>query len=63
MSVVNFVKADYNNLPNVDIFMITDFIRNDNRFNSAEIRGAKGSAATREEYGEKAVGYVELKRE
>ncbi|XP_031359073.1 uncharacterized protein LOC116182672 [Photinus pyralis] len=57
-----FVKAGSNNLPSVDIFMVMEFIKNDDRFNAAEIRGIKAAAAGREEYGDNAVGYVELKR-
>lgn len=38
-----FIKAKSDNIPDVDIFMITDFLKNDVRFNSAEVRGAKAS--------------------
>lgn len=38
-----FIKAKFDNIPDVDIFMITNFLKNDIRFNSAEVRGAKAS--------------------
>ena len=37
----NFVKADSSNLPNLDMFMVMEFIKEDCRFNAAEIRLAK----------------------
>ncbi|KAF5274920.1 hypothetical protein FQR65_LT16831 [Abscondita terminalis] len=43
--------------------MITEFIKGDERFNSAEFKGVKAAAASREQYGDSAIGYVELKRE
>lgn len=44
MASEGFVKAASNNLPSVDMFMVMEFIKNDDRFNSAEIRGTKASA-------------------
>ncbi|XP_031337157.1 uncharacterized protein LOC116166348 [Photinus pyralis] len=63
MSSENFVKASSNNLPSVDIFMVMEFIKEDDRFNAAEFRNVKATTATREAYGDNAIGYVELKRE
>ncbi|KAK0169351.1 hypothetical protein PV327_011630, partial [Microctonus hyperodae] len=57
-----FIKATSANIPDVNIFMITYFFKNDVRFNSAEVRGAKASRASRESYGDKAIGYVQLSR-
>ncbi|XP_047524826.1 uncharacterized protein LOC125062752 [Pieris napi] len=57
-----FIKAKSDNIPEVDIFMITDFFLNDVRFNSAEVRVAKVSRSSRESYGNKAIGYVQLSR-
>ncbi|XP_030767493.1 uncharacterized protein LOC115891208 [Sitophilus oryzae] len=58
-----FVKATSNNLPRVDIFMVHELLKRDNRFNSAEIAGVKASSSTRESYGDNARGYVEFKKE
>lgn len=44
MESEGFVKASSNNLPSVNIFMVMEFIKNDERFNSAEIRGVKATA-------------------
>ena len=44
MASEGFVKASSNNMPSVDIFMVTEFIKNDERFNAAEVRGAKAAA-------------------
>lgn len=38
-----FIKAKSDDLPKVDIFMIGEFLKNDDRFNAAEIRGAKAA--------------------
>ncbi|KAH0548076.1 hypothetical protein KQX54_000144 [Cotesia glomerata] len=57
-----FIKAKSDKIPDVDIFMITDFLKNDVRFNSAEVRGTKASRVSRESYGDKAIGYVQLSR-
>ncbi|XP_046735004.1 uncharacterized protein LOC124404715 [Diprion similis] len=63
MCDTGFVKATASNLPTIDIFMVTEFLKADDRFNAAEVRGAKASMACRESYGDKAIGYVQLKRE
>lgn len=38
-----FVQADSRNLPNIDIFMVLEFINEDDRFNAAEIRMVKSA--------------------
>ena len=38
-----FQKADSRNLPEVDIFMVHEFLCKDDRFNSPEVRGSKAS--------------------
>lgn len=43
MAAEGFVKASTNNLPSVDMFMVMDYIKKDECFNSAEIRGAKAA--------------------
>lgn len=39
----DFVKGQSDNLPTVDVFMIGEFLKNDDRFNAAEIKGAKAA--------------------
>jgi len=38
-----FVKANSSNLPKIDIFMVAEFVKNDDRCNTAEIRLVKAS--------------------
>ena len=38
-----YVKADSTNLPKIDIFMVAEFVKNDARYNAAEIRLVKAS--------------------
>ncbi|KAJ8914230.1 hypothetical protein NQ315_003594 [Exocentrus adspersus] len=63
MSQKGFVKATSNNFRTIDIFMVTDFMKRDDRFNVGEMRGTKAASAIRETYGDNAIGYVELKRD
>ncbi|KAJ8941371.1 hypothetical protein NQ318_000837 [Aromia moschata] len=63
MASEGFVKASTNNLPCIDIFMVMEFIKNDERFNAAEFKGVKAAASSRDKHGDSAIGYVELKRE
>lgn len=44
MASQGFVKLSTNSLPCVHIFMVTEFIKNDERFNAAEFKGVKASA-------------------
>lgn len=37
----DFVKANSNNLPKVDMFMICEYVKNNDNFNAAEFRNAK----------------------
>ncbi|XP_018395225.1 PREDICTED: uncharacterized protein LOC108773788 [Cyphomyrmex costatus] len=57
-----YVKADSNNLPKIDMFMVCEYIKQDDRFNAAEVRGSKNAQSSRETYGDNAVGYVRLIR-
>lgn len=43
MTSEGFVKASSNNLPPVDMFMFTEFIKNDPSFNAAKIKGVKAA--------------------
>lgn len=36
-----YVKADSGNLPEINAFMVFDYIKNDDRFNDPELRSAK----------------------
>ncbi|EGI59623.1 hypothetical protein G5I_12215 [Acromyrmex echinatior] len=54
--------ADSINLPKVDIFMVTEFIKQSDKFNAAEVRNAKAAMSLRESYGDQAIDYVCLKR-
>ncbi|KYM93678.1 hypothetical protein ALC62_15720 [Cyphomyrmex costatus] len=45
------------------MFIVLTFLRDDDRFNAPEIRSAKVSLNCRENYGDTAIGYVQLKRE
>lgn len=58
-----FSMADSRNLPKVDFMMLLQFMRENDIFNVAEIRGAKIMLSSRDAYVETSIGYVELKRE
>ncbi|KAK5648563.1 hypothetical protein RI129_003455 [Pyrocoelia pectoralis] len=58
-----YLKGMSHNLPRVDVFMLAEFLKKDDRFNAAEIREAKAEMASRENYGDNAIGYVQLRRE
>ena len=36
-----YVKADSGNIPEVNIFMVLDYVKNDERFNYPEVRNSK----------------------
>lgn len=55
--------ADSRNLPKVDYMMMLQYMRDNDCFNAAEIRGAKVLMSSREAYVESSIGYVEVKRE
>ncbi|XP_047986759.1 uncharacterized protein LOC125226722 [Leguminivora glycinivorella] len=59
----DFVKADSGNLPDIDMGIIIEYLRNSDKHNIAEIRGEKTLMASRSGYVQNAVGYVELKRD
>ncbi|XP_058789699.1 uncharacterized protein LOC131663353 [Phymastichus coffea] len=59
----DFLKADSGNLPKVNIFMVLNYIKNDDNFNDPEVRNAKMNESSRENYGDAAMGYVCLKRD
>ncbi|KAK4287433.1 hypothetical protein Pmani_039496 [Petrolisthes manimaculis] len=54
-----FLKADDRNLPRVDLFMLVDFFR---RLQHPTMKQVKLQRSTGEDYGDDAVGYVQLKR-
>lgn len=43
MANTGFVKATSVNLPVVDILMVAEFMKKDERFNIAEVRGSKAA--------------------
>ncbi|CAG4938604.1 unnamed protein product [Colias eurytheme] len=63
MTETGFVKAQSDNLPKIDAFMMTAYFASNPDFTSAEIRGVKAARSTRESYGDSAVGYVQVKRD
>ncbi|XP_039307968.1 uncharacterized protein LOC120358291 [Solenopsis invicta] len=58
-----FIKAHSTNLPKIDAFMVCEFVKESDKFNAAEVRNAKAAISSRESYGDKAIGYVCLKRD
>lgn len=58
-----FVKAQSDNLPKIDAFMMTTYFASNPDFTSAEVKGVKAARSQRESYGDSAVGYVQIKRE
>ncbi|XP_075986122.1 uncharacterized protein LOC142983144 [Anticarsia gemmatalis] len=63
MTDIGFVKAQSDNLPKIDVFMMTTFFASNLDFTSTEIKGVKAARSGRETYGDSAVGYVQVKRE
>ncbi|XP_072943451.1 uncharacterized protein [Epargyreus clarus] len=63
MTEIGFVKAQSDNLPKIDAFMMTAYFASNPDFMSAEIKGVKAARSERESYGDSAVGYVQVKRE
>ncbi|XP_011701425.1 PREDICTED: uncharacterized protein LOC105458063 [Wasmannia auropunctata] len=60
---LGFVKANSTNLPKISVFMVWEYIANDERYNAPEVRGIKATLSSRENYGDSAIGYVSVKRE
>ncbi|XP_046408102.1 uncharacterized protein LOC124172687 [Ischnura elegans] len=58
-----FVKACSNNLPVVDPFMIGVYLSSNADFAGSEQRGVKLARSARENYGDSAIGYVQIKRD
>ncbi|GLV37568.1 uncharacterized protein CBL_20380 [Carabus blaptoides fortunei] len=58
-----FSKGQSDNLPYVDEFMVANYIKSHECYTSTELRGVKASRASREEYGDNAIGYVQVKRD
>lgn len=57
-----FQKADVQNLPVVDLDMMTNYIKCSENFYTPESRYAKATRTGRESYGDSAIGYVQLSR-
>ncbi len=58
-----YEKANSDNLPEVNIIALANFIAKDSNFISPEISNTKAMRNGRESYGESAIGYVQLKQE
>ncbi|RVE51656.1 hypothetical protein evm_003628 [Chilo suppressalis] len=58
-----FERCQSDNLPQIDSLTMASYFASNNSYISAEIRGAKAARATRESYGDSAIGYVQIKRE
>ncbi|KAJ8685669.1 hypothetical protein QAD02_021462 [Eretmocerus hayati] len=57
-----FEQATSQNLPKVDLEMFLDFLQNNPNYCSPEIRGVKSIRAARANYGDEAIGRVQLRR-
>ncbi|KAF5280940.1 hypothetical protein FQA39_LY17920 [Lamprigera yunnana] len=55
-----FMKAQSDNLPSVDLFMVIQFIARNDCYNAAEIRDVRALKSMRKDYINSAVGYVQL---
>ncbi|XP_044728149.1 uncharacterized protein LOC123291793 [Chrysoperla carnea] len=63
MSSEGFVRAQSNNLSKINVLMVAQYFGNCESFTAAETRGVKAHRSQRDNYGDAAVGYVELKRQ
>ncbi|KAG5873063.1 hypothetical protein JTB14_007700 [Gonioctena quinquepunctata] len=57
-----FEKATSQNPPVVDSTMVFECYRTNKYFTGAEVKNVKASRSSRKAYGDRAVGYVKLKR-
>ncbi|KAK5650155.1 hypothetical protein RI129_001184 [Pyrocoelia pectoralis] len=58
-----FQKADSRNLPRVNVEMVYEFLANNANLNEPQSSGVKVVRSGREDYGDSAVGYVQVKRD
>ncbi|KAJ8670849.1 hypothetical protein QAD02_002108 [Eretmocerus hayati] len=58
----NFVKATSQNLPKVDLVMLTRFIKTNDCFTDPELQNVKTGRSMRASYRDYAIGYVQLLR-
>ncbi|KAF9808195.1 hypothetical protein SFRURICE_017347 [Spodoptera frugiperda] len=63
MTDIGYVKAQSDNLPKINVFMMTAYFTSNSDLTSTEIKGVKAARSARETYGDSAVGYVQVKRE
>ncbi|KAK4882633.1 hypothetical protein RN001_005952 [Aquatica leii] len=61
-SSTDFVQAQSDNLPHVDIFMVMQYIASSDCYTAAEIKGIKALHSMRAKYINAAVGYVQPER-
>lgn len=57
-----FKKANSQSLPFVDMQMLMEYLMDDDRYASPEMRGVRAVRSGRESYGDSAIGYVQLER-
>ncbi|XP_026684191.1 uncharacterized protein LOC113470159 [Diaphorina citri] len=55
-------KADSRNLPKVDMVTVLEFFKTNSNFFLSELRGIKAQRSTRDNYGDVAIGRVEVGR-
>ncbi|KAJ8685163.1 hypothetical protein QAD02_020956 [Eretmocerus hayati] len=58
-----YVKASSENLPRVDLEMLIEYISTSESFQGCELRNVKTTRSMRPNYGDVAIGYVQLKRD
>ncbi|KAJ8685214.1 hypothetical protein QAD02_021007 [Eretmocerus hayati] len=58
-----YVKASSQNLPRVDLEMLIEYISTSDSFQGCELRNVKTTRSMRANYGDVAIGYVQLKRD
>ncbi|KAJ8963991.1 hypothetical protein NQ314_005203 [Rhamnusium bicolor] len=58
-----YQKADSHKLPHVNVQMVFDFLASNANLNHSQSSGVKGIRSGREDYGDSAVGYVQVRRD
>ncbi|KAJ8672146.1 hypothetical protein QAD02_003405 [Eretmocerus hayati] len=58
-----YVKASSENLPRVDLEMLIEYISTSDSFQGCELRNVETTRSMRANYGDVAIGYVQLKRD
>ncbi|KAJ8665642.1 hypothetical protein QAD02_007304 [Eretmocerus hayati] len=58
-----YVEASSENLPRVDLEMLIEYISTSDSFQNCKLRNIKTTRSMRANYGDVAIGYVQLKRD